>query len=139
MKWPWRAASRAAMVSREPVRKTNTTPRPRRAISARYERFRAGQGTIPLAPASRGPSTQSALPRFPQPYADRIVFVADGNLWSVPRAGGTAERLTSAPGQDLFPRVSPDAKWIAYTEAGNAGTDVWVIPAAGGSARRLSF
>ncbi|HUO13322.1 MAG TPA: S41 family peptidase, partial [Caulobacteraceae bacterium] len=53
--------------------------------------------------------------------------------------GGAAERLTSAPGQDMFPRVSPDGKWIAYTEASNAGTDVWVIPAAGGAARRLTY
>ena len=37
------------------------------------------------------------------------------------------------------PRVSPDGKWIAYTEASNAGTDVWVIPSAGGAARRLTY
>ncbi len=82
---------------------------------------------------------RAALPRFPQPYGDKIVFVADGNIWSVPRTGGTATRLTSATGQDMFPRVSPDGKWIAYTEASNAGTDAWVIPAAGGPARRLTY
>jgi tricorn protease len=82
---------------------------------------------------------QAALPRFAQPYGDRIVFVADGNLWSVPKTGGTAVRLTSAAGQDLFPRVSPDGRWIAYTEASKAGTDIWVIPAAGGAARRLTY
>jgi tricorn protease len=86
-----------------------------------------------MSPAS------AALPRFPQPFGDRVVFVADGNIWSVPRSGGTATRLTSASGQDMFPRVSPDGKWIAYTEASNSGTDVWVIPAAGGPARRLTF
>jgi tricorn protease len=85
------------------------------------------------------PAANAALPRFPQPYGDRIVFVADGNIWSVPKTGGSAERLTSAPGQDMMPRVSPDGRWIAYTEASNAGTDVWVIPAAGGPARRLTY
>ena len=84
-------------------------------------------------------SARAALPRFPQPVGDRVVFVADGNIWTVPRAGGTAMRLTSAAGQDLFPRASPDGKWIAYTEASNAGTDVWVIPATGGAARRLTY
>ncbi|HTX50001.1 MAG TPA: PDZ domain-containing protein, partial [Caulobacteraceae bacterium] len=84
-------------------------------------------------------AAHAALPRFPQPYGDRIVFVADGNVWSVAKTGGTAERLTSAPGQDMFPRVSPDGRWIAYTEASNAGTDIWVIPAAGGAARRLTY
>src|ERR1700744_2220806 len=84
-------------------------------------------------------AAHASLPRFPQAYDGRIVFVADGNLWSVPKAGGTAVRLTSAPGQDMFPRVSPDGQWIAYTEASKAGTDIWVIPAAGGTARRLRF
>ncbi len=84
-------------------------------------------------------AAHAALPRFPQPFGQRIVFVANGNMWSVPRSGGTAVRLTSAPGQDMFPRVSPDGKWIAYTEASKAGTDIWVIPAIGGTARRLTF
>ena len=92
--------------------------------------------TAPLVAAS---AVRAALPRFPQPYGDRIVFVADGNIWSVDKNGGGAERLTSALGQDMFPRVSPDGKWIAYTEASKAGTDVWVIPAWGGPARRLTF
>ena len=91
------------------------------------------------APVLASTAVHAALPRFPQPYGDRIVFVADGNIWSVDKNGGAAERLTSAPGQDMFPRVSPDGKWIAYTEASKAGTDVWVIPAWGGPARRLTF
>jgi tricorn protease len=91
---------------------------------------------ISLATAS---TAQAALPRFPQPFGDRIVFVADGNIWSVGKSGGEAVRLTSAQGQDMFPRVSPDGKWIAYTEASHAGTDIWVIPAAGGPAHRLTY
>ena len=92
-----------------------------------------------LATTALAGAAHAALPRFPQPTANGVVFVADGNIWQVPRAGGPAMRLTSAPGQDMFPRVSPDGKWIAYTEAGNAGTDVWVIPATGGPARRLTY
>jgi tricorn protease len=87
---------------------------------------------VPLA-------AQAALPRFPQPEGDQIVFVADGNVWAVSKTGGPAHRLTSGPGQDMFPRASPDGKWIAYTHAANTGTDVFVIPAAGGAARQLSF
>jgi tricorn protease len=97
---------------------------------------------LPVLVASLLAASQAAfaaIPRFPQPFGDRIVFVADGSLWSVPKAGGTALRLTSAPGQDMFPRVSPDGRWIAYTEASKAGTDIWVIPSSGGAARRLTF
>ncbi|HWF00708.1 MAG TPA: S41 family peptidase [Caulobacteraceae bacterium] len=92
-----------------------------------------------IGAAAAASGAGAALPRFPQPYGDQIVFVADGNIWTVARSGGTAVRLTSAQGQDMFPRVSPDGRWIAYTEASNAGTDVWVIPATGGPARRLTF
>jgi tricorn protease len=91
------------------------------------------------ASALAAQGAEGALPRFPQPYGDRIVFVADGNVWSVAKTGGAAERLTSAQGQDMFPRVSPDGRWIAYTEASKAGTDIWVIPATGGPARRLTY
>jgi tricorn protease len=84
-------------------------------------------------------AAHAALPRFPQPTGDRIVFVADGNVWTVGKAGGEAVRLTSAEGQDMFPRASPDGRWIAYTETSRAGTDIWVVPAAGGPARRLTF
>ncbi len=84
-------------------------------------------------------AAQAALPRFPQPFGEQIVFVADGNVWSVAKTGGTAVRLTSAAGQDMLPRVSPDGRWIAYTEASKAGTDIWVIPAQGGAARRLTY
>src|SRR5579875_3946335 len=94
---------------------------------------------LSAAPLAVAPGVEAALPRFPQPAGDRIVFVADGNVWAVARTGGQAVRLTSAPGQDMFPRVSPDGRWIAYTEAARAGTDVWVIPAGGGEARRLTY
>jgi hypothetical protein len=55
---------------------------------------------LALAPLT---AIRAALPRFPQPFGDRIVFVANGNVWSIPKSGGTAVRLTSAPGQDMFP------------------------------------
>lgn len=84
-------------------------------------------------------AAMAALPRFPQPDGDRIIFVADGNIWAVQKAGGTAHKLTSGAGQDMFPRVSPDGKWIAYTHADLQGTSVFVIPAAGGTARQLTY
>jgi tricorn protease len=85
------------------------------------------------------PVAHAAIPRFPQPFGGNIVFVADGNIWVVSKSGGTALRMTSAQGQDMFPRVSPDGRWIAYTEASKAGTDIWVVPTSGGPARRLTY
>ena len=79
------------------------------------------------------------LMRYPNSHDDRIVFVAHGNLWTVPVAGGTAQRLTSDPGQDMMPRYSPDGRWIAFTASYQGSQDVYVIPASGGEAKRLTF
>ena len=92
--------------------------------------------------AVAAPDARAAAPtlmRYPNSHAGRIVFVADGNLWTVPSAGGTATRLTADTGQDLMPRYSPDGKWIAYTASDQGNQDVYVIPAEGGEARRLTF
>jgi tricorn protease len=92
--------------------------------------------------AVAAPGARAAAPtlmRYPNSHAGRIVFVADGNLWTVPASGGTATRLTADTGQDLMPRYSPDGKWIAYTASDQGNQDVYVIPAEGGEARRLTF
>lgn len=38
----------------------------------------------------------------------QIVFVCAGELWSVPRPGGEATRLTIGPSQKAHPEFSPD-------------------------------
>ena len=55
------------------------------------------------------------LLRFPDVHGDTIAFSHGGDLWTVPAAGGTARRLTTGDGLELFPRFSPDGKWIAFT------------------------
>jgi tricorn protease len=77
--------------------------------------------------------------RYPTLHGDSIVFAAHGNLWRVGRTGGVASRLTTDPGEDLMPRLSPDGRWIAFTGAYQGNRDVYVMPAAGGTARRLTF
>jgi len=85
-----------------------------------------------------GPAS-AALPRYPQAYDGKIVFSAEEQLWSVPRTGGVAVQLTSGSGTDIYPRVSPDGRWIAYTRMNQAGSDVWMMPAAGGKPTRLTY
>jgi tricorn protease len=92
-----------------------------------------------LACSAVGTGALASLPRYPNAHGGKIVFVADGNVWQVARTGGTAEKLTSDPGQDMFPRFSPDGKWIAFTASYQGNEDVYVIPSAGGPARRLTF
>jgi tricorn protease len=68
-----------------------------------------------------------------------IVFVFAGDLWSVPREGGEAKRLTTGPGAESSPRFSPDEAQIAFTGEYDGNVDVFVIPAAGGIPRRLTW
>jgi tricorn protease len=82
---------------------------------------------------------ETRLIRYPDVSKDQIVFSYAGDLWTVPRAGGHAHRLTAHPGEEIFPKFSPDGKSIAFTGDYDGNTDVFVMPAAGGEPRRLTY
>jgi len=82
---------------------------------------------------------ETRLLRFPDVYADRVVFSHGGDLWSAPVDGGTAWRLTSHPGLELFAKFSPDGRWIAFTGQYGGDEQVYVMPANGGEPRQLTW
>ena len=69
----------------------------------------------------------------------QIVFVYSDDLWSVPRDGGDATRLTVGAGVETNPSFSPDSSQIAFTGEYDGNIDVFVIPATGGIPKRLTF
>lgn len=71
--------------------------------------------------------------------ASKIVFQFAGDLWSVPREGGDASRLTTFPGTESEPRFSPDGKTIAFTAAYDGNTDVYTVDANGGAPKRITY
>jgi len=75
----------------------------------------------------------------PAVNSSHIVFVYAGDLWSVPRAGGDAARLTSGAGYESDPAFSPDGSRIAFTGEYDGNVDVFVIPATGGVPKRLTW
>jgi tricorn protease len=75
----------------------------------------------------------------PTVSATEIVFVYAGDLWSVAREGGAAQRLTAGNGAASRPVFSPDGKEIAFTGNYDGNADVYVIPASGGTAQRLTY
>jgi tricorn protease len=79
------------------------------------------------------------LLHHPTVSATQIVFVYADDLWSVPRAGGVAQRLTAGPGTASLPVFSPDGSEIAFTGVYDGNADVYVIPATGGTPRRLTY
>ena len=73
---------------------------------------------------------QSAPLLLQKPTLSRthIVFNYAGDLWSVPREGGDAIRLTTGAGLESNPRFSPDGKQIAFTGEYDGNRDVYVVP-----------
>jgi len=92
-----------------------------------------------LGAVATATTPETRLMRFPDISRDAVAFVYAGDLWTAPRAGGQARRLTAHPGDELFPKFSPDGKWIAFTGEYDGNSDVFVMPAEGGEPRRLTF
>ncbi len=82
---------------------------------------------------------EGRLMRFPDIYKDKIVFMYGGDLWLASSSGGVAQRITSHPGRELFPKFSPDGKWIAFTGQYDGNFNVYVMPAEGGQPKQLTF
>src|SRR5258705_577640 len=91
------------------------------------------------APVSAQTSDQTRLLRTPTVSATQIAFAYAQNIWTVPRGGGSARRLTSLRGQTSNPHFAPDGKWIAFSGEYAGNFDVYVVAAEGGEPRRLTW
>src|SRR5262245_40889221 len=80
---------------------------------------------------------ETRLMRQPDLHGSTIVFVYGGDLWSVPRTGGTASRITTDVGVEQYPIISPDGKTIAFTAEYDGNVDLFTIPMTGGEPSRL--
>ncbi|MBP8790552.1 MAG: PD40 domain-containing protein [Breznakibacter sp.] len=79
------------------------------------------------------------LLRYPDINGKQVVFVYAGDIWTVDANGGDAKQLTSHEGLELFPKLSPDGLWIAFSAEYSGSRQIWVMPASGGSARQLTW
>jgi tricorn protease len=92
-----------------------------------------------LVPAVAGAQVDARMFQQPDVSATHIAFVYAGDIWVVPKTGGTAMRLSSPAGEESFPRFSPDGSQIAYTGNYDGNEDVYVIPAMGGTPTRITY
>lgn len=79
------------------------------------------------------------LLRFPDINGNMIAFVYAGDIWTVAASGGTARRLTSHAGLELFPKFSPDGRWIAFSAEYDGTRQIYVVSSDGGEPRQLTF
>jgi len=103
-------------------------------------------GTVPALRTQLAPTRvfgqelpEGRLMRFPDIYKDQIAFSYAGDLWLVSSSGGTARRITTHPGLELFPKFSPDGTKIAFTGQYDGNSNVYVMPASGGEPKQLTI
>ena len=76
-------------------------------------------------------------------YADvsdtQLTFVYGGDIWVMPKVGGTASQVTHSPGEESWPRFSPNGREIAFTASYNGNQDVYVMPVSGGLPTRVTY
>ena len=94
---------------------------------------------IGFEPAGARAATKPHIFQHPALSKDLIAFGYAGDLWTVPRAGGVARRLTTGVGIETDPVFSPDGSSIAFTGDYDGNTDVFTIPAEGGVPFRVTY
>ena len=76
--------------------------------------------------------------RQPDVSGNQITFVYAGDIWLVEKTGGVARRLSSPPGEESFPRFSPDGARIAFSGNYDGNADIYVVSATGGQPARVT-
>ena len=90
---------------------------------------------IPVAALGR----EAKLVRYPHYHNGRVAFTYLGDIWTADENGQNVRRLTVHKARDIYPRFSPDGKWIAFSSDRNGNLDVFIIPAEGGATKQLTF
>ncbi len=79
------------------------------------------------------------LLRHPTYASGKIAFSYLGDIWIANDNGSDVRRVTDHQARDLYPRFSPDGKWIAFSSNRDGNYDVFVVPVTGGKPRQLTF
>ncbi len=87
---------------------------------------------------------QNTIPYFASapalsPDGQILIFSYDGDLWQAGADGGVATRITAMQGNATNPRISPDGKWLAFSNSQFGNYDVYLMPLQGGAVQRLTF
>src|SRR5207247_5826520 len=99
----------------------------------------ASAAFVLLVSAATSVAEPIRLARHPDYHAGRIAFSYLGDIWTANGDGSAPQRLTDNRGHEVYPRFSPDGKWIAFSSNRFGNNDVFVVAANGGTPRRLTF
>ena len=91
------------------------------------------------APGTGAEHTHRGYYRDPALHGESIVFTSEGDLWTVNIHGGTAQRLTTAPGTEQMATISPDGKTVAFLANYEGSSEVYTMPITGGLPERRTW
>jgi tricorn protease len=94
---------------------------------------------MPVFSGTASAQISAKLMRYMDVSDSHIVFVYGGDIWRVPKEGGTAIQLTSSPGEESWPRFSPDGETIAFTAMYNGSPDIYTMPVTGGVPSQITY
>jgi len=98
-------------------------------------------GSLLLIVVCAGTHAEPPVGYYRQPAlsGNTIVFVAEGDLWRVAAAGGSATRLTSHPADESEPAISPDGRTLAFLGRYEGPRELYTMPLEGGRPTRRTF
>src|SRR5882724_11284882 len=82
---------------------------------------------------------QKGYYRTPAIYQNIIVFTAEGDLWKYDMVTGVTSRLTTHPGVESNPSISPDGKMISFIGEYEGVPELYVMNINGSVPKRLTF
>ncbi len=88
--------------------------------------------------ASAIQAKEAKLVRSPHYHQGKVVFSYLGDIWTASEDGKDVKRITAHKARDVFPRFSPDGRWIAFSSDRNGSLDVFLIPSEGGAVKELT-
>jgi len=94
---------------------------------------------ILLVGAAAAAAAPIKLARHPHYHAGKIAFSYLGDIWTANEDGTGVLRVTDNGAREVYPRFSPDGRWIAFSSNRYGNYDVFVVPATGGTPKRLTY
>src|SRR5690606_23023490 len=81
---------------------------------------------------------ESSLPASPDEIVFHSSLTLDQEIYIARTDGGDRRQLTNSPGPDLYPRVSPDGRRIAFVSERDGNAEIYVMNRDGSEQTRLT-